>query len=608
LLLWTEDYLRLRQAVYALVVAMLPTVAWAEGPAMGTCGLGTFDGVRLMMSRSTFADISDPVSPDYDRRWREFARAATAVLGVEVNPEAEPSVRAAYVEMFRRQRALSVACDSGAVGRDRTAYRLGLLGYSVGEILQVITGRASRAELDRDTVRKLAAMPPRPLAGAAAVAEVAVLPSMVVASRAPDDIGSWYSVQPITLPQPAISAAVLPPAPALLPTRAVAAALITERAVVQIPPVDLALIPMPVSNVDLLAEPVMTATALADPAQITDHALTAISEVDLALIPAPMLATALMGGPVSIPMPAVAPANITDGALVVPVPLDLALIPMSAVNAALMAAPESLPVTVVDPARITDWSLVVPSSIDLALIPTPSVSAALMTARPRLTMASIVGGVTITEQMLVRVPPVDLSLIPTRTLNAALMTGRAPLPTSSVDSARITDVAALTAPEFPTLTFAAPARATPKRPAVTQVSTAARASNPTPAVIDWWTRYYALAYGVDYRLVAAIIRQESNWQLATVSSKGALGLMQLMPATAAMLKVNPHDPIDNLRGGIAYLASLLSSYRNVRSALIAYNAGPSHADQVLRGERQPYAETQRYLSAVGAFYPLESKR
>jgi soluble lytic murein transglycosylase-like protein len=109
---------------------------------------------------------------------------------------------------------------------------------------------------------------------------------------------------------------------------------------------------------------------------------------------------------------------------------------------------------------------------------------------------------------------------------------------------------------------------------------------------------------VDYRLVSAMIRQESNWQQASVSSKGAVGLMQLMPATAAMLNVNPHDPVENIRGGIAYLAGLLHTYGDLRYALIAYNAGPTHANQVIRGERGLFAETRRYLDAIAAMYPL----
>jgi len=118
-------------------------------------------------------------------------------------------------------------------------------------------------------------------------------------------------------------------------------------------------------------------------------------------------------------------------------------------------------------------------------------------------------------------------------------------------------------------------------------------------------RLYADAYKVDYRLVAAMIRQESNWRQASVSSKGAVGLMQLMPATAAMLNVNAHDPVDNIRGGIAYLAGLLRTYRDLRCALIAYNAGPTHANQVIRGERGLFAETRRYLDAIAATYPLD---
>jgi soluble lytic murein transglycosylase-like protein len=118
-------------------------------------------------------------------------------------------------------------------------------------------------------------------------------------------------------------------------------------------------------------------------------------------------------------------------------------------------------------------------------------------------------------------------------------------------------------------------------------------------------RRYADAYQVDPLLVSAMIRHESNWQQASVSNKGALGLMQLMPATAAMLNVNPHDPVENIRGGIAYLAGLLRTYGDLRLALIAYNAGPTHANQVSRGERGLFAETRRYLDAIATMYPLD---
>jgi soluble lytic murein transglycosylase-like protein len=126
-----------------------------------------------------------------------------------------------------------------------------------------------------------------------------------------------------------------------------------------------------------------------------------------------------------------------------------------------------------------------------------------------------------------------------------------------------------------------------------------------PDTLDSYIRQYARTYRVDHRLVYAMIRHESNWDARSISPKGAIGLMQLMPATAAMLKVNPQDPVDNVRGGIAYLAELIRTFGSVRHALIAYNAGPTHASQVLRGERALFDETRRYLRAIATVYPLD---
>jgi soluble lytic murein transglycosylase-like protein len=125
-----------------------------------------------------------------------------------------------------------------------------------------------------------------------------------------------------------------------------------------------------------------------------------------------------------------------------------------------------------------------------------------------------------------------------------------------------------------------------------------------PVDLAPYVRQYCREYHIDHRLVSAVISRESGWKQSSLSGKGAIGLMQLMPATASMLRVNPHDPIDNLKGGIAYLADLLRTYGNARDALIAYNAGPTHANQVLRGERPLFAETRRYVEAIGALYPL----
>lgn len=139
-----------------------------------------------------------------------------------------------------------------------------------------------------------------------------------------------------------------------------------------------------------------------------------------------------------------------------------------------------------------------------------------------------------------------------------------------------------------------PRTAGPQRPPAVQV----------PVTIDAHVRSLAAVYQVDPRLVSAMIRQESNWQPTSVSAKGAIGLMQLMPATASMLGVDPRDPVDNLRGGIAYFADLLREFGNVRDALTAYNAGPEHAWQVVRGERRVFPETRRYLDAIATAYPF----
>ncbi len=115
----------------------------------------------------------------------------------------------------------------------------------------------------------------------------------------------------------------------------------------------------------------------------------------------------------------------------------------------------------------------------------------------------------------------------------------------------------------------------------------------------------AQAHGLDANLVRAVIAAESGGESAAVSGAGAIGLMQLMPATARMLGVDPWDPFDNLRGGITYLSQLVREFGTVRDALIAYNAGPSHAERVQRGDAVLYGETRRYLDAIDRAYPLD---
>jgi soluble lytic murein transglycosylase-like protein len=106
----------------------------------------------------------------------------------------------------------------------------------------------------------------------------------------------------------------------------------------------------------------------------------------------------------------------------------------------------------------------------------------------------------------------------------------------------------------------------------------------------------ARAQGLSPDLLKAVAWQESRGRVDAVSPKGAIGPMQLMPGTARMMGVNPHDPVDNVRGGALYLRRQLERFGSVPLALAAYNAGPG---AVLRhGGVPPFRETQRYVAAI----------
>jgi soluble lytic murein transglycosylase-like protein len=109
----------------------------------------------------------------------------------------------------------------------------------------------------------------------------------------------------------------------------------------------------------------------------------------------------------------------------------------------------------------------------------------------------------------------------------------------------------------------------------------------------------APAYGLEPKLLLAVIATESGFRAGAVSPKGAKGLMQLMPATAVRFGVrDPFDPEQNVRGGARYLNQLLRLFGNdLRLALAAYNAGE---DAVMRYGRAvpPYPETQQYVTRV----------
>lgn len=120
---------------------------------------------------------------------------------------------------------------------------------------------------------------------------------------------------------------------------------------------------------------------------------------------------------------------------------------------------------------------------------------------------------------------------------------------------------------------------------------------------DAQVRAAAAGWKLDAALLHAVIATESNHSPTAVSPAGAVGLMQLMPATARRFGVdNPRSPEQNLKGGAAYLRHLLDRFdQNLDLALAAYNAGEG-AVEAHRRQIPPYAETRRYVPEVTRRY------
>ena len=112
-------------------------------------------------------------------------------------------------------------------------------------------------------------------------------------------------------------------------------------------------------------------------------------------------------------------------------------------------------------------------------------------------------------------------------------------------------------------------------------------------------RQHAGQRGVRPELVRAVIQVESAFNPRAVSPKGAMGLMQLMPATAKLFGViDPFNPAENIRAGVSYLRQLLDRYgHDEQLALAAYNAGPGAVDKY-GSKVPPYKETQRYVLKI----------
>ena len=109
-------------------------------------------------------------------------------------------------------------------------------------------------------------------------------------------------------------------------------------------------------------------------------------------------------------------------------------------------------------------------------------------------------------------------------------------------------------------------------------------------------RQAARRHNVPEELFLRLVQQESGWNPRAVSNKGAIGLAQLMPQTARLLRVDPRDPIQNLDGGARYLAEQYRTFRTWELALAAYNAGPGPVKKY--GGVPPFRETRGYVKTI----------
>jgi soluble lytic murein transglycosylase-like protein len=110
----------------------------------------------------------------------------------------------------------------------------------------------------------------------------------------------------------------------------------------------------------------------------------------------------------------------------------------------------------------------------------------------------------------------------------------------------------------------------------------------------------AAEQGLPTQLLEALVWTESGFRADAVSHAGATGLTQLMPATAAGLGVDPHDPVQNLQGGARFLRQMIDRFGSLDLALAAYNAGPGRVDRA--GGIPDIPETRNYVTTVLSRY------
>ncbi len=146
-----------------------------------------------------------------------------------------------------------------------------------------------------------------------------------------------------------------------------------------------------------------------------------------------------------------------------------------------------------------------------------------------------------------------------------------------------------------------PDEARPAVPVAVTAKQAAAIQLPAPADPKKLLDLAAERYGVPAAFLHSVARTESAYRVDAISAKGAIGVMQLMPATAAELGANPRDPAQNIDAGARHLRDLLDKYDgSAHKALSAYNAGAAAVRKY--GGVPPYAETVNYVHRVLSTY------
>ena len=111
---------------------------------------------------------------------------------------------------------------------------------------------------------------------------------------------------------------------------------------------------------------------------------------------------------------------------------------------------------------------------------------------------------------------------------------------------------------------------------------------------------HSIEMGVDPAITLSIAKTESGFRHEARSSRGAVGVFQLMPSTARRMGLNPYSLDDNIKGGIMYYKSMYKMFGSVELALAAYNAGPGAVDRY--DGVPPYKETQNYVKKILSQY------